>query len=122
MTEADSVIMKQAGILSLAAVLDGLSKVQDTQATSDLYERISKILEDFFQLCKERGRVLGVTLLCRAANVFIKLVSPLVPSEFFKVSHCCINETFKAYYFSPHISIHEIVNVQLMFIVFSYQL
>ncbi|VDM98063.1 unnamed protein product [Thelazia callipaeda] len=76
----DSLIIQQGGIVALASVLSGLKECKCILG-KDIYETAAKIPNLIYPICEKRVRSLGSRLMRRAMNVFIKLLSSVIPRE-----------------------------------------
>lgn len=76
--------MQQGGVLALASTLSSLKRC-GTLFDKELYENVARIPSMVYPVCKKKTRSLGCTLMRRAVNVFIKLLSSVIPKEIIKV-------------------------------------
>uniref|UniRef100_A0A8R1Y6Q0 Tubulin-specific chaperone D n=1 Tax=Onchocerca volvulus TaxID=6282 RepID=A0A8R1Y6Q0_ONCVO len=84
LVSSESLIMRQGGVVALASTLSSLKKC-GVPLDKELYENVAQIPSMVYPICKKRTRSLGSTLMRRAMNIFIKLLSSVMPREIIKV-------------------------------------
>lgn len=84
MINSESLIVRQGGIIAVASVLSGLKNCGQFLDRS-FYAEVAQIPGIVYPLCEKRTLSLGSALMRRAVNIFMELLSAVIPKEIIKV-------------------------------------